>query len=370
MDHRSNRRDFLRAGVHWGSLGFGAGLIATSSARAAALQVPVVDKLTATVVVDSAYDNFFRPATVHGIRVESGRRSTDYRRSLHNEWGLSLWLESQRAGATRTMLLDYGYTPGVLANNLELLALDPARINALIVSHGHYDHYGGLMGFLERHRSVLPAELRLYAGGEDNFCHRVSPREGGVFADYGVLDRRALQAQKVTTVLAEEPVIIEGQAFTTGRIKRNSFERILPNSFVEYGMKDGVGCDSGKYLPADMAGKTVPAQHIHEHATCFHVKDRGLVVMSSCGHVGIVNSVRQAQEVSGVGKVHAILGGFHLGGAQPDYLKQVVAEVRKLDADVVIPLHCSGLNFLNEARLQMPDNVLVATTGSRISFGA
>jgi hypothetical protein len=70
---------------------------------------------------------------------------------------------------------------------------------------------------------------------------------------------------------------------------------------------------------------------LSRHATCFNVKDKGLVVISSCGHVGIVNSVRQAQDVSGVQKVHAIVGGFHLGPAPKDYLDKVVAEIKKLE---------------------------------------
>ena len=114
----------------------------------------------------------------------------------------------------------------------------------------------------------------------------------------------------------------------------------------------------------------MPDQHVHEHATCFNLKDRGLVVISSCGHVGIVNSVRQAQEVSGVQKIHAIVGGFHLGPAPADYLKQVVGEVKKLQPDVVIPMHCSGNNFIQAVREEMPDKLVLATIGSRIIFGA
>jgi 7,8-dihydropterin-6-yl-methyl-4-(beta-D-ribofuranosyl)aminobenzene 5'-phosphate synthase len=118
-----------------------------------------------------------------------------------------------------------------------------------------------------------------------------------------------------------------------------------------------------------MEGKIVPDEHIHEHATCFNLKDKGLIVISSCGHVGIVNSVRQAMEVSGVEKVHAIMGGFHLGPAPADYLTQVVSEIGKLNPDVLIPMHCSGLNFTQEAQRQMPGKVLTTTTGTRISFG-
>jgi len=144
---------------------------------------------------------------------------------------------------------------------------------------------------------------------------------------------------------------------------------VLPNTHVEFGEKAGAGCDAGRYLSNDMNGKTVPDEHLHEHATCYHVRDKGLVVISSCGHVGIVNSVRQAQKVSGVDKVHAIVGGFHLGPAPKDYLTQVVGEIRKLNPDVLVPMHCSGLNFVQEARAQMPDRVLLPTTGARMIFG-
>ena len=100
------------------------------------------------------------------------------------------------------------------------------------------------------------------------------------------------------------------------------------------------------------------------------MRGKGLVVISSCGHVGIVNSVRQAQAVSGIEKVHAIVGGFHLGPAPKEYLTEVVGEIGRLKPDVVIPMHCSGLNFALEAQRQMPENVIVPTTGSRLTFGA
>jgi 7,8-dihydropterin-6-yl-methyl-4-(beta-D-ribofuranosyl)aminobenzene 5'-phosphate synthase len=74
--------------------------------------------------------------------------------------------------------------------------------------------------------------------------------------------------------------------------------------------------------------------------------------------------------VSGIEKVHAIMGGFHLGPAPDDYLKQIVGEVKKLQPDVVVPMHCSGLNFLLEARAQMPNNVIQTSTGSKLIFSA
>lgn len=368
MTDRLRRRDFLKASAAFAGAAAG-GFACVEIANAAPIQAPVVDKLAVRVLIDGSFDAFFRPSKVNGVSVEPAPRGRDYRRSLHNQWGLSLFLESQRAGEQRNVMLDFGYTPEALLNNIELTGVDPSKLDALVVSHGHFDHFGGLQGFLKKYRDVLPADVKLYAGGEDNFCHRYSGTPGQL-TDFGALDRRELVAQKVSVVLAETPTVVAGHAFTTGKIKRASIEKVLPNTLVEFAMKDGLGCDAGHYTSAELLGKTVPDEHIHEHATCFNVKDRGLVVISSCGHVGIVNSVRQAQEVSGVQKVHAILGGFHLGPAPADYLNQVVAEIKKLEPDVVIPMHCSGNNFITAMRQQMPDRLLVSTTGSRVTFGA
>ena len=360
------RRDFLKgAAAIAGATG---GFSCVGISFAAPLEVPTVDKLAIRVLLDSSFDQFFRPATVNGVAVAAPPRA-EFRKSLHNEWGLALFLESQRGDEQRNLMLDFGYSPTLLLNNMEILGVDARKINALIVSHGHYDHFGGLQGFLDKFRDVLPTDVKLYAGGEDNFCHRYTG-PANQLQDFGVLDRRELTAKKVATVLCETPTVVAGHAFTTGQIKRSSIEKVLPNTQVEFAIKDGLGCNASHYLPAEMEGKRVPDEHIHEHATCFNIKDKGLVVISSCGHVGIVNSVRQAQQVSGIQKVHAIVGGFHLGPAPADYLKQVVTEIKKLEPDVLIPMHCSGLNFVQEARAQMPDSVLVTTTGSRVTFGA
>ena len=363
------RRKFLKATAAVAGVAAAGGFTRAQFASAAPIEVPTIDKLAVRVLVDGAFDNFSRPQKVSGVTVEVGR-SSDFRRPFHAQWGLSLWLESRRGADARTLLLDFGHTPEALIGNMELMGVDPRNINTMILSHGHNDHWGGLTGFLEKKRDLLPADLSLYCGGEDNFCQRHAGTLPGPFTDRGVLDRREFAAHRVKLVLAQAPTIIDNHAFTTGQIQRSGIERVLPNTLVEFGVKDGLGCDMRHFSAAELQGKIMPDEHVHEHATCFNLKGRGLIVISSCGHAGIVNSVRQARAVSGVQKVHAIMGGVHLGPAPAPYLNQVLAEIKKLDPDVLIPMHCSGNNFIQAVREQMPDKLVLATIGSRVIFGA
>jgi 7,8-dihydropterin-6-yl-methyl-4-(beta-D-ribofuranosyl)aminobenzene 5'-phosphate synthase len=332
---------------------------------------PTVDSLTVRVITDSAYDTP-RPVNNKWVKVSRAPTNsrTDYRKALHSEWGLSLGLESRIGTETRHLLLDFGYTSAALLNNMELVGVDPGKVQGFIMSHGHYDHFGGLLGFLEKHRANLPADLSLFAGGEDNFCLR---KQGtgtpGHFSDWGVLDRADLEKHRVKLVMCERPTVVMRHAFTTGTIKRTSFEQMLPNTRVEYFKRNNVGCD----LPeanAKAGGNHAADTHIHEHGTCFNVKDRGLVVISSCGHAGIVNTTRQAMEVSGVNKVHAVMGGFHLFPAGEEYLRQTVAEMQKLNPDVIIPMHCSGPGLVVILRDLLGDRLVTSTTGTTFQFGA
>ena len=257
-----NRRDALKMSASFALTAAAGGFSCIEMAEAGPIDVPTIDKLSVRVLVDSASDLFFKPQEANGVKTEPGR-STDSKRPLHSEWGLSLLLEPQRGAEKRTFLLDYGWTPEVINGNMELLKVEPSKIDTLIMSHGHFDHWGGLLGFLDKHRKNLPADLTMYAGGEDNFCQRYVRAGQGELSDYGMLDRREIAKQNVKLVLCESPVVIGGQAFSTGKIKRNSVEKVLPNSMVEFKLKDGAGCNASHYLPAEMEGKIVPDEHIH-----------------------------------------------------------------------------------------------------------
>jgi 7,8-dihydropterin-6-yl-methyl-4-(beta-D-ribofuranosyl)aminobenzene 5'-phosphate synthase len=372
-----DRRRFLqRSALVGGSLLAGS-IPLDQSAASVRIDAPVIDELTVREITDSAHDIFLQGAELPGLLVRrTGFPEAPQGKTLESEWGLALYLESHKQKESRRYLLDFGFTPDVYANNLELLKIDVAQVDALIISHGHFDHVGGLMGFLEANRARMRKALSLYSGGEDNFCSRFNRGADGSFTNFGIpLDRHRLQTLGVQTVQSEAPIIIEGHAFTTGAVPRTSIEHVLPNTWVEYGVRDGVGCDASAYMnhhftAEELAGKPVPDQHWHEHATCFRLGDRGLVVISSCGHAGIINTLRRAQEITGVDKIYALVGGFHLAPAPDEYLAQVMGELKKFDLEHVMPMHCSGQNFIDLAKREMPEKLVLCGTGSSFTFTA
>ena len=369
----SPARRKLLAAMGAGGLGLAGGVfsnIRVASAQAVSGTLPEVDRLSVRVVTDSYLHLFEASGKFGEVAVQRFGRppSTEQPRTLLGEWGLSLHLESARGAETRQTLIDFGFTGDTFNNNLELLGIDPAKLDALLLTHGHYDHFGGMVGFLAMHGKRLKPGLPFYLGGEECFCSRESGAADAP-TNFGALDRKAIAAAGLQVLYAERPSLLGDHGFTTGFIPQVSFEKPLRASRMKIGVKDGIGC-APEGLPAEKRNLTmVPDDFQHEQATCFLVKGKGLVIMTSCGHRGIVNSVRSAIKVSGVSKVHAILGGFHLMPLPLDYVRSTVAALKEINPDVLIPMHCTGTPFYEVAKQEMPGRVLLSSTGTRFTFG-
>ncbi len=351
----------------------GLATLAAGAVRAGAatppLAVPELESLTLQVVDDATtFGPFLPDLDLPGMRVvRAGNRGAQppqmQPRALTAEFGLSILAESRRAGQTRRVLVDLGYSRAVMANNLALLGIDPRSIDAAVLSHGHLDHYGGYAGLFGEHAGG-GRSLPLTVGGEETFCERVA-LIGDPPPVMGRLDRAGLSRAGYAVQIRPDPAIVAEHAFTTGTIPLESFERAA----IPTQMRPGVGCDRARLAPAKRGAAQLADDGAHELATCYAVRGLGLVVIASCSHRGVINSVRCAQAVSGISKVHAVIGGFHLVRPRTeDEARRTVAEFARIDPRYIIPMHCTGEVFIAEALRLMPQTIVRPYVGSTFHF--
>ena len=342
-------------------------------AEAISGSVPELDSVAVRVVVDSYQFAVAPSRKLADVDIQhfgwgvSGDKPP--RKTLISEFGLSMHAETRRGTETRNVLADFGFTPEALINNANLVGIEPAELDALVLSHGHYDHFGGLVGFLRATNGKLKPKLPIYIGGEEAFCSRewTAPPVRG---DFGALDRKALEDANLTVTYSEGPALIADHGFTTGHIDQTSFEKLLSPSAMKIGVDRGMGCYADKLPEDERAQAIIPDQFRHEIATAFKLRGRGLIVLTSCSHRGVINAIKQAQATSGVNKVHAVIGGFHLAPYKEDYVRDTVTAIKDMDIDYVIPLHCTGEPFYEMAKAEIPNKLLRSYTGTRFVFSA
>jgi 7,8-dihydropterin-6-yl-methyl-4-(beta-D-ribofuranosyl)aminobenzene 5'-phosphate synthase len=372
------RRDFLKLGaVTSGTILLG-GTGRFRSLLAAPREIPTVDRLVMTNLVDNIYDIFAKGGKLGNLSVTRHNLPFPYGSdvALLSEHGLAFHLQSFRGAEEKQILLDFALTPHTLSNNYQGLKVDPAKADALILSHGHVDHYGGLLDLATSLQGHGKPGLTLYAGGRDTFCHRWVVQPDGKNLDYGELKLDALEARGLKVALAEESTTVAGHAMTSGHIPRiTDFEMSPPAARLEAGAT-GSGCDATFHFPPGTVkveakpGDLVKDIFWGEHATAYNVKDRGLVVISSCGHAGIINSVRQLQRSTGVEKVHAVVGGWHLAPYPDDIIDKTVGALKEINPDYLIPMHCTGFRTMMAVQREMPQKLIMPSTGTRVVFGA
>jgi len=369
-----SRRGLLCAG----GAGFVTALIGTLTgssqvARAQALtsKPPEVDRLAVRIVTDNQLIKFIPTEKRNGLTIErnpGGNLSKDTPPSVElvGEWGLSMHAESRRSSEVRNILIDFGYQSQTLLNNMSILKIDPASIDAMVLSHGHYDHFGGMVGFLSANQGKLKKGVPFFVGGEDCFCTRETAA-----GQYGSLDRKAILDADLSLMIVEGPAVVADHAFTTGKIAQSGFERPLRSSSEKVGIVNGFGCFPEKVSAAKNTGAFVLDDFDHEVATNFVLKGKGLVILTSCSHRGVINTIKQAQAASGIQKVHALIGGFHIvPPLDDDYIRQIIAAFKEIKPDYLIPGHCAGERFYDLLRAEMPDKVIRSAVGTRFVFEA
>jgi 7,8-dihydropterin-6-yl-methyl-4-(beta-D-ribofuranosyl)aminobenzene 5'-phosphate synthase len=333
-----NRREFLKASAITGSLLIAADLFADRTSLAyGSVEIPEAERIVITNIEDNYYDSL-RPDFKIAKR---------YRGDLYAEHGLACHIETVVDGRPHSLLFDFGRTFHAVSPNLDMLKIEFAKLEALALSHNHRDHFGGLVELLKSRREKIPKGIPLYVG-EDAFAesgqgervaHRPPRKE----------DIESLGIVKIVEVIDPTPII--SGAYLTGRIEKvTDYEKVDPGRWVKRG------------------DRREPETFIGEQTVVLTLKGKGLVVFTGCAHVGVVNTVKYAQKITGVSKVHAVMGGFHLTGGTEELIRRTVADIKAMAPDYIVPMHCTGFEATGVFAKEMPDQFILNTVGTRYVF--
>jgi 7,8-dihydropterin-6-yl-methyl-4-(beta-D-ribofuranosyl)aminobenzene 5'-phosphate synthase len=265
--------------------------------------------------------------------------------------GLCLVIDVYKGSSRKRILADGAFSSDVVLNNMEIGGIDPATIDEAYLSHGHPDHFSGLPGVLEATGHPVPLYVH-----PDAFIPRAIVPVSGFTMSYinRELTVERLAAAGGRTVLMSSPMQIGPGLMTTGQIERKlDFEEDVPE---------------GRYRVIE--GGLEPDEILDDTALICHVEDRGLFVISFCGHSGIINTIRHAQKITGVDKVFAVIGGFHLGhpGVSAEKIDSTLAAMKDLGIEFLAPCHCSGLIFRRKAAEFLPEAYADVGAATLIEF--
>jgi len=264
------------------------------------------------------------------------------RRRLLAEWGLSMLVE---AGNLK-ILLDTGQSISTV-HNAAALGIDLSQINKIVLSHGHYDHTGGLQQVLIRMRK----EVEIIAHPEvwDSKYVR-DPREEH-YRYIGIPFRREeLESLGASFILTPEPVWITDDIVTSGEIPMvTDYEEIDSNLYIKEG---------GEYRPEPLG----------DDQAVFIKTEQGLVVLLGCAHRGVINTLKHARELTGMETIHTVLGGTHLIRASEMQLELTIAELKALGVQRLGVSHCTGMRPAARLAQEFGQSFFFNNGGNRITF--
>jgi 7,8-dihydropterin-6-yl-methyl-4-(beta-D-ribofuranosyl)aminobenzene 5'-phosphate synthase len=319
-----------------------------------------VDRLTITTLVDNVTDSLLaddgpakRPSLGAGPRVQSplavGGTSDD---ALRAEHGFSALVTVEKDGRRTRLLFDAGRTPDGLVENMRRLELSPGDIDLIVLSHGHWDHVTGMNGLIAQlGRANVPVLIhpefwtrrRIAIPGRDAFELPTTSRSALEGAGFDIVEDR------------QPSFLLEGSLLVTGEVDRTTdFERGFP------------GHEAHRH-----AGWEPDPLILDDQALVANVRGRGLVVLTGCGHSGVVNILRYVRKVTDEEQVHALVGGFHLSGrAFEPIVGPTCDALEEFSADYLVPTHCTGWRATHAIAARFPDAFIQNSVGTRFEFAA
>lgn len=271
------------------------------------------------------------------IRITTLIENTTSESGLLTEHGLSYWIEY----ADKRVIFDTGQSD-LFIRNAKALNINLAKANAIVLSHGHYDHTGGLSTVLQ-----LASNAHLYihpAAVEPKFC-RSHPKARSI----GMPDsaKQALHHRKVTWTESTTQ-LFDGMGITGGVPRVNDFEDVGGVFFLDE------DCREPNPLLDDQA--------------LFLESSKGLIVVLGCAHAGVVNTLQRISELYPVKSLYAVMGGMHLVNAGSERIEKTIAAFRQYNLQQIGPIHCTSDHAIEKIRNAFPDRYFDCSTGKQIHF--
>ena len=305
-----------------------------------------IEAADVTIVVDNSIDLLLTNERV----AQRAPLHPDWseRTQLIAEHGYSLLLTIQHNGTRESILYDAGLGRTTAIHNLDVLGLNVRDVRAVVLSHGHADHHGGLEGLYDRvGRRAMPLVLHPDAWRERRVVFPTGHEIRMPPPSHNDLDREGWD------IIEERgpSILLENKVLVTGQVDRvTDFEKGFP---LQHTHTDH-GWEPDTWIWDDQA------------VVC-HVRDKGLVVLSSCSHAGVINVLKHAQRLTGIEHVYAFVGGLHLtGGLFEPIIPRTIGELAAIGPEIVVPGHCTGWKATHELARQLPHTYLQTSVGTRL----
>jgi 7,8-dihydropterin-6-yl-methyl-4-(beta-D-ribofuranosyl)aminobenzene 5'-phosphate synthase len=327
-------------------------------------QLQAVDSVAFTVIVDNITDS------LSSVPMFVETEFAGLTRRRRGQWvlgggclccaahGLSCLVTVKRGDASRTLLFDTGPEEAVFAQNVSRLGLDLGPVEAIVLSHGHWDHGGAMLRALQMIRDRNGGtEVACYTHPDMFRSRAVKQRDGSMLPIEDVPSIAALCANGARVVDGRDPQLpLDALAYVSGEIARvTTFETGLPGQHRR--TLDGTGWEPDELV-------------MDERFVAVHVAGKGLVVFTACSHAGVINVLTQARASFPGLSLHAVVGGLHLSGTNERIIGQTVDAMRGFDLATIAAGHCTGWRAMTALANAFGDARLAPlAVGKRYSFG-